>query len=82
MEGEAERKQIVEVVEEQADGALRLEGVDITQPWLAAQSLAMAAATQIGIGVWARTFTKSGIESTSRHRIIVQTTHKANLSYA
>ena len=48
MEGEAERKQIVEVVEEQADGALRLEGVDITQPWLAAQSLAMAAANRSG----------------------------------
>ena len=53
MEGEAERKQIVEVVEEQADGALQLEGVDITQPWLAApwlaaQSLAMAAANRSG----------------------------------
>ena len=48
MEGEAEWKQIVEVVEEQADGALQLEGVDITQPWLAAQSLAMAAANRSG----------------------------------
>ena len=48
MEGEAERKQIVEVVEEQADGALQLEGVDITQPWLTAQSLAMAAANRPG----------------------------------
>ena len=48
MEGEAERKQIVELVEEQADGALQLEGVDITQPWLAAQSLAMAAANRPG----------------------------------
>ena len=46
MEGEAERKQIVEVVEEQADGALQLEGIDITQPWLTAQSLAMAAANR------------------------------------
>ena len=48
MEGEAERKQIVEVAEEQTDGALQLEGVDITQPWLAAQSLAMAAANRSG----------------------------------
>ena len=48
MEGEAERKQIVEVVEERADGALQLEGVDITQPWLTAQSLAMAAANRPG----------------------------------
>ena len=48
MEGEAERKQIVEVVEEQADGALQLEGVDITQPQLTAQSLAMAAANRPG----------------------------------
>ena len=48
MEGEAERKQIVEVVEERADGTLQLEGVEITQPWLSAQSLAMAAANRPG----------------------------------
>ena len=50
MEGEAERRQIVDVVEERADGTLSLEGVDITQPWLSAQSLAMAAAYSSGQG--------------------------------
>ena len=48
MEGEAERRQIVDVVEERADGTLSLEGVEITQPWLSAQSLAMAAANRPG----------------------------------
>ena len=50
MEGEAEQRQIVDVVEEQADGTLSLEGVDIRQPWLSAQSLAMAAANRSGPG--------------------------------
>ena len=48
MEGEAEQRQIVDVVEERADGTLLLEWVDITQPWLSAQSLAMAAANRSG----------------------------------
>ena len=48
MEGEAERRQIVDVVEERADGTLQLKGVEITQPWLSAQSLAMAAANRPG----------------------------------
>ena len=50
MEGEGERRQIVDVVEERADDTLSLEGVDITQPWLSAQSLAMAAANRPGPG--------------------------------
>ena len=42
MDGETEHRQDVDVVEEQTDGVLLLNGVDITQPWVSAQLLAAA----------------------------------------
>ena len=44
MDGETEYRQGVDGMEEQIDGTLSIDGVDITQPWLSAQGLAVAAA--------------------------------------
>ena len=51
MDGETERRQDVIIVEEQPNHVLSLNGVDIIQPWLTAQSLAVAAANRSSQGL-------------------------------
>ena len=51
MDGETENRQDVDVVEEQKDDTLSSDGVDITQPWLHAQTLAAAAADRSSPGL-------------------------------
>ena len=77
MEGEAERRQIVDVVEERADGTLSLEGVDITQLWLSAQSLAMVVANRSGQGFGRDQSPEVALSPPPppRHRIVAQITH-------